>query len=296
MKRRDFLINSAVAAGSAARTWGQSPEKPERDRTKLDRIGIMTLSFNSVLKSASHPDDPKRTLDILDAPQMIADRYGLHHVEFQHTHFASTEPSYLKEVRDRLRKAKSNMNQICLEFGPLNISTPDPVLRIETIDLTKQWIDHAAEVGCPRVMLNHGTLAPEVRQNAIAALKTIGDYGNKKKVCVTLESRGRAISPTNASWEVIVEVIKAAGIHANPDTGNFPDEEARHAGLRAMYPLSCGSSHAHYDPQRYSEADAIAISKELGYKGLYSIEATPVNGPDPYVAVQTIIDELLKDI
>ncbi len=296
MKRRDFLINSAIAAGTAAGAWGQSPERTERDRTKLDRIGIMTLSFNSVLKNASHPDDPKRTLDILDAPQMIADRYGIHHVEFQHTHFASTEPSYLKEVRERLRKAKSNMNQICLEFGPLNISTPDPVLRIETIDLTKQWIDHAAEVGCPRVMLNHGTLAPEVRQNAIAALKTIGDYGNKRKVCVTLESRGHAVSATNASWEVIVEVIKAAGIHANPDTGNFPDEEARHAGLRAMYPLSCGSSHAHYDPQRYSEADAIAISKELGYKGLYSIEATPVNGPDPYVAVQTIIDELVKDI
>src|SRR3954452_12833005 len=299
MKRRDFLINSAIAASTAARAWGQSPNETkatERDRAKLDRIGIMTLSFNSVLKSASHPDDPKRTLDILDAPQMIADRYGVHHVEFQHAHFASTESSYLKEVRDRLRKANSSMNQICLEFGILNISTPDPVLRLETIDLTKQWIDHAAELGCPRVMLNHGTLAPEVRQNAIAALKTIAEYGKKKKVFITLESRGHVVSPTNPSWEVVVEVIKAAGIHANPDTGNFPDEEARHAGLRSMYPLSSGSSHAHYDPQRYSEADAIAISKEMGYKGLYSIEATPVNGPDPYVAVQTIIDELLKDI
>jgi len=256
----------------------------------------MTLSFNSVLKSAAHPDDPKRTLDILDAPQMIADRYGVHHVEFQHAHFASTESSYMKEVRDRLRKANSSMNQLCLEFGILNISTPDPVLRLETIDLTKQWIDHAAELGCPRVMLNHGTLAPEVRQNAIAALKTIAEYGKKKKVFITLESRGHVVSPTNPSWEVVVEVIKAAGIHANPDTGNFPDEEARHAGLRAMYPLSSGSSHAHYDPQRYSEADAIAISKEMGYKGLYSIEASAINGPDPYVAVQTIIDELLKDI
>jgi sugar phosphate isomerase/epimerase len=292
MRRRDFLSSSAIAAGTTARAWGQS----EPDRTKLDRIAIMTLSFNSVLKSAAHADDPRRTLDILDTPQMIADRYGVHHVEFQHTHFASTESSYLKELRDRLRKAKSSMNQICLEFGILNISTPDPVLRIETIDLTKRWIDHAAEVGCPRVMLNQGTLAPEVRQNAIAALKTMAEYGKKKKVFITLESRGRSVTPTNPSWEVVVEVIKAASIHANPDTGNFPDEAARHAGLRAMYPLSCGSSHAHYDPERYSEADAIAISKELGYKGLYSIEATAVNGPDPYVAVQTIIDELLKDI
>jgi sugar phosphate isomerase/epimerase len=298
MKRRDFLI-SAVAAGYVGRAWAETP-----DRAKLDRLAVMTLSFNPILKSAAHPGDPARTLDILDAPQMLADRYGIHHVEFQHSHFASTEPAYLKEVSDRLKKAKSQMNQICLEFGPLNISSTDPMLRVETIDLTKQWIEHARAVGCPRVMLNQGTLAPEVLETAIATLKTIGDYGKSRKVFVTLENRGH-VSPVpgapprpgqTAGWEVIVKVIKAAGIHANPDTGNFPDEAARAAGLRAMYPLSSGSSHAHYAPERYSEAAAIKVSKDVGYKGLYSIEASRNNGPDPYAAVQTIVDELLKDI
>jgi hypothetical protein len=94
----------------------------------------------------------------------------------------------------------------------------------------------------------------------------------------------------------VLEVIRAAGIWANPDVGNFPDEASRAAGLRAMYPLSSGSSHCHYDPERYSEADAIRISKEVGYKGLFSIEATANNGPDPYTAVQTILDELIRDI
>ncbi len=102
--------------------------------------------------------------------------------------------------------------------------------------------------------------------------------------------------PPSPSWEVVVEVIKASGIYANPDIGNFPDDEARAAGLRAMYPLSSGSSHAHYAPERYSEAKAIQISKEVGYKGLYSIEAGRNNGPDPYAAVQSIVDELLKDL
>jgi hypothetical protein len=36
--------------------------------------------------------------------------------------------------------------------------------------------------------------------------------------------------------------------------GNFPDEEARAAGLRAMYPLSSGSSHVHYAPARFNES------------------------------------------
>jgi sugar phosphate isomerase/epimerase len=283
IRRREFLLGSAIGLLHA------------QDRAKLDRIAIMTLCFSSVLKNAAHPDDPARTLDILDAPQMIADRYGVHHVEVQHSHFPSTEPSYLKEFRARLAKAKSQMNQICLEFGPLNISSPDPVLRVETIDLSKKWIDHAVELGCPRVMVNQGTLAPEVRQTAIATLKTIGDYGKSQKVAVTMENRGYGGAGT-ASWDVVVEVIKAAGIYANPDVGNFADEETRAAGLRAMYPLSSGSSHCHYDPDRFSEANAIKISKEVGYRGLYSIEAARNNGPDPYAAVQTILDELLKDI
>ena len=299
MKRRDFMIGSAVAVGSSAmfagagKLWGQTP-----DRAKLDRIAVMSRCFNPVLKSAAHPDDPRKTLDILDFPGMVADRYGVHHVEFQHSDFTSTETGYLDEFRNRLQKSKSQMNQINLEFGPLNISSPDPILRLETIDLTKRWVDHAATLGCPRVMLNQGTLALEVRPAAIEALKTIDRYAKSKTVFITMENKddGSPAAYPRPPWEVVVEVIKAAGIWANPDVGNFPDETSRAAGLRALYPLSSGSSHCHYNPDRYSEANAITISKEAGYKGLYSIEAEVNNGPDPYASVQTILGELLRDI
>jgi len=309
MQRREFLIGAGLAAG-AGKLRADRP-----DQARLDRIAIMSLCFNPVIKSAAHPDDPKRTLDILDLPDMIAERYGVHHVELQHAHFASTEPGYLEEYRGRLKKAKSQMNQINVEFGTLNISSPDPVLRLETIDLTKKWIDHAVILGCPRIMVNQGTLAPEVRQSAIDTLMTVNAYAKTKKVFITMENRGgggggRAGTPApnpaatpqtpprppSPPWEVVVEVIKASGIWANPDIGNFPDEEARAAGLRVMYPLSSGSSHCHYNPERYSEANAIKISREVRYKGLYSIEAGANNGTDPYTAVQTILDELVRDI
>ena len=136
-------------------------------------------------------------------------------------------------------------------------------------------------------MVNQGTLAPEVRKDAIAALKTLVEYGKTKKVFVTVENRGPA------PWDVTLEAIKAAGAYANPDIGNFPNEEARHTALRLMYPMTSGSSHCHYAPERWNFADAIQVSKEVGYKGLYTIEH---GGPDPYTAVQTVIDELLKDI
>jgi hypothetical protein len=312
MRRREFLAAAAAAAG---RAWGQRP-----DQAKLNRIAVMSLCFNSVLKNPAYPDDPKRTLAIMDLPDMVAEKYGIHYIEMQHSHFLSTEPAYLQDFRNRMKKAKSQMNQINLEFGPMNISATDNVQRVQTIDLSKRWIDHAVALDCPRVMVNQGTLAPEVRQSAIDTLKAINAYAKAKKVFVTMENRGggggrgaRGATPATtaaanpatpappprppqASWEVVVEVINAAGIYANPDVGNFPDDQARAAGLRAMYPLSSGSSHCHYAPERYSEAAAINISKEVGYKGLYAIEASASNGPDPYTAVQTILEELLRDI
>ena len=299
MKRREFLVGSAAAAGSFAilqapgNLWAQRP-----DRAKLDRIAIMSRSFNPALKKI-HPSDPSLTLEILDLPGMIAERYGVHFIEFQHTDFDSTEPEYLAEFKSRMEKANSRINQINLEFRELNISTPDQALLLETIDLTKKWVDHAAALGCARLMVNQGTLGPEVQPSAIQALRTINRYAKTRNVFITMENKedGHASRSPRAPWEVVVEVIKEAGIWANPDVGNFPDNEARAAGLRALYPLSSGSSHCHYNPAKYSEADALKIARETGYKGLFSIEAEAAdNGPDPFVSVQTILDELLKDI
>jgi hypothetical protein len=298
INRREFLIGSAAV--SAATAWGQSTEP-----AKLDRVAVMSYSFDSIVKWGARADDPGRTIDILDFPSIIAQRYGVHHVEIQHNHFRSTEPGYLEEFRNRLKQAQSQMTQLVLELDKLNISSPNPVLRVETIDLTKRWIDHAVTLGCPRVMVNQGTLAPEVRPAAIDTLKKINAYAKTRNVWVTIENRddppgegGRAAAgaPT-ADWRDEYEVIKAAGIWANPDPGGFPDNEARWPGLRALYPLSSGSSHLQYNPKRWDEAKVIRISKDAGYKGLFSIEAVPeVNGSDPYKAVQSILDEYLRDM
>ena len=284
MKRRQFLLSPAAAAvhGSAR---AQRP-----DQARRDRLAVMSYSFTSLIKRAGRPNEPSRTLEIMDLAGLIAERFGIHHVEFQHADFASTEPGYFREFRERMKQARSRMIQINLEFGALNISAPDPVIRLQTIDLTKSWIDHAAALGCPRVMVNQGNLAPEVRPAAIETLRTINAYGRAKKVFVTME-------PRNAPWEAVVEVIKAAGIWANPDTGNFPDNESRAAALAVMYKLTSGSSHVKHLPEKFSTEDGVRIAKQAGYKGLFSIEASArSNGPDPYAAVETIANVLIASL
>jgi len=63
-----------------------------------------------------------------------------------------------------------------------------------------------------------------------------------------------------------------------------------------MYGMTAGSSHVKNIPEKFSTADAIKISKEAGYQGIYTIEARANNGPDPYAAVQTIVDILLANM
>ena len=124
MKRREFLMTAAaVAAAAGSRSaWAQAPKGAKQ--STLDRIAIMTLNFQNILKVPDVQDSPTRTLELFDVAQMIADTYGVHKVEFQHYHIPSTEPSYLKELRAHIEKSKSRMTQINLEFSGLNISAP----------------------------------------------------------------------------------------------------------------------------------------------------------------------------
>ena len=111
MKRREFLIGAAAAVGLAhgRRGWAQA-----RDAAKLRRVAIMSLCFNSILKTPAQPDSPARTLEIMDLGQMLADKYGVHNVEMQHAHFLSTEAKHLKDFRDRLAKSKS-LSRYCTQ-------------------------------------------------------------------------------------------------------------------------------------------------------------------------------------
>src|SRR5437867_2788388 len=222
MKRREFLIGAAAAAGLVSRrnAWAQA-----RDEAKLRRVAIMSLCFNSILKNPSQPDSPTRTLDVIDLGQMLADRYGVHNVEMQHAHFPSTEAAYLKDFRDRLTKTKSQVTNINLEFGPQNISAADPALRQQAFERTKEWIDYAVVLGSPRIMVNQGAPTEENKAVAVATLKAMGDYGKSKNVMVAMENRGGgggrrgaaadaaspAATPAPAAWVLLVDIIKASG-------------------------------------------------------------------------------------
>ena len=195
MNRREFFSTTAAGMAGLATTrmgWAAQTADPKVDWKKirqstLDRIAIMTLNFQSILKVPDTQDSPNRTLELFDIGEMLADTYGVHKVEFQHYHFASLEPSYFRDLKAKLEKSKSRATQINLEFSGLNISAPQQRDRLLAIDLTKMFVDHAVALGAQRVML--------VQQS--------GDAGRQHAVTAT----GRAHPNDPAFDELVVLVV-----------------------------------------------------------------------------------------
>ena len=335
MQRREFLTAAAGGLLITSHLRAQGAREP----AKVARIAIMSLSFQPILKNANmenatpnasqnvaanQPELP-RTLDLMDLGQLYADRWGVHNVEMQHTHFPSTEDGWLRDFKARLAGTTSQISNINLEFGDMNISQTNPILRLQAVDLTKRWIDIAALLGSPRIMVNQGPLVPETKTIAIAALKAMGDYGRAKGIKVGIENRGSylpsagtvamAVTPAldappaqqapsgPPAYQLLVDVIKAAGTNTNCDMGNFADQTLQHEGVRAMLPLSDGNTHVKMNTKRYDLAAAVKLANQIGYSGLFSIEAnanltnspnSPDMGADPYANVQKIYDVLLQ--
>ena len=124
---------------------------------------------------------------------------------------------------------------------------------------------------------------------AIQSLQYMTAYGKSKNIMVGAEPRGD-------DFTLLTEVIRGGGAYTNPDVGNFGGDQAhQHAGIRAMFPYTDGNCHMKMlNPATYDLAAAIKLIKELGYKGLYSIE-NEQNG-DSYENVQKVIDVVLANI
>ena len=316
MNRRDFLFSSAAAAAAVA----MNPLARAQDAAtsaKLDRISLLTNNFDGLLPEVwgdwSKPPAPGK-MTMLDLPDEVADRLHIHNLEVCNINLISMDPSYIGEFKERMRKANSKAVDFIIELDPkatayrgyISVCSPDAEIRAHAIEETKKWIDIAAVLGSPSVMPDQGVGylpgAPPRRPRrpagsataqhrpyqpptwnrenlealtpCIEGLKTVVDYARTKGIDVILEPRGE-------SMDELVYMIMGSGSYSNPQTGDVEE-------LRLLYPLAKTVQHV---TLRGNLSVAIPLSKELGFKGWFSMET---GGNDPWTEQQQMIDQLVQ--
>ena len=179
------------------------------------------------------------------------------------------------------------------------------------IDLHRAWLDKAAFLECPRVLLNQGQPTEENKQLLTSNYQAVTGLAKAKGINPASENRGgggggRAAGAAGApaqpgaqpaqappatsaavpapppvagppSYLLLTEILKASGTATCVDFLNFPDQEIQLAGIRHMLPLNSGLVHAGH---ALRPACRHEICRELGYKGLYAIKASGLQG-DP---------------
>ena len=228
--------------------------------------------------------------------------------------------SWLKDFKSRLDKTNTKVVQINLEFGAgYNMGAESPSGRLQMIDLHRSWLDKAAFLGCPRVLLNQGQPTQENKALITSNYQAVVALAKAKGIIAASENRNagggrgarrrqRPVSPVPdacrrlpppppaparpPSYILLTEILKASGTSSCVDFLNFPNQEEQLAGIRDMLPITSGLVHA---GMRHDLVPAMKICRDQGYKGLYAIKASGLPG-DPIANTQKIIEGVLANM
>jgi sugar phosphate isomerase/epimerase len=310
MLRREFLARlNAGAASAALGLKGDSSAGAINPRAaasaKLERIAISTWSLHSYFHATRGRDFNLSgpMLALPDFPALILDKYQVNHLEFCAVHFDSLEPAYLREIESSLAKTNSVVVNVLLdikECGPDGtFSDPDRRRRAVAIDAIKQWMDIARELGTPSVRVDPGNIDRGNPAPTTESYQEIALYAQAKGMRVIVENVHAFGTEHPEEIVGLIKRVSPVSVGALPDFANFPDPATREKGLKMLFPYAptvCHAKGVEFDAlgveKTFDFPQAIEISRQAGFRGVYSIE---FNGPgDPYAGIQKTLDELLK--
>ncbi|MDA0232431.1 MAG: sugar phosphate isomerase/epimerase [Chloroflexi bacterium] len=178
------------------------------------KLSLQSLSYRDTFKDGK--------IDLAGIIEKAAE-YRMDGVDLHFTHFASTEPAYLEELRMlTLRRGL----HICYIGVSNNFGKTGDELR-EQVELMKRWIDVAQRMGVQMVRafgswVPEGESAEDAWPRLVASTKEVAEYGQSKGVVVGLHNHNHGCIP--ATGEQVVRLLRDVG---NPyyshilDTGQY---------------------------------------------------------------------------
>ncbi len=289
LSRRHF-VTSALAAAGTARLLASEPQLtfPTNPR---DRLSVTSWPFREYMAApGNHDSDPKKKrIDAKDFAAMVAERFGIHNINPLTSHFRSTEPAYLDELREAVAKAGSHI--VDLGHGGRSFYHPDAAKRREAVAFGKKGVEIALHIGCPSVR-QHVTAAPGGKSDVNLAAETLGElagYGEKNGIVINLEN-DVPVAEDPYFLVAVIEKVRSPYLRGLPDFANSMnptgDAEWNYKAVAAMFRHVFNMAHvksafASENGKVYQVdlARLFGIARQAGYRGYFSMEADMPGDP-----------------
>ncbi|MUP47180.1 sugar phosphate isomerase/epimerase [Gramella sp. BOM4] len=266
-------------------------------------------------------------LDPMDFAEK-ANELGFEGVEYvtgfysQRINEAEDPQAEMKIVLDSL-KAKSEQynvkNLLLMIDGEGDLAVTDSVVRNQSVENHKKWVDAAKFLGCHSIRVNlFGAEDPEAWKNAsIDALTKLSEYAQPKGINILVENHGQHSS----NIDLLVEVMRQVNMEncgTLPDFGNFCvkreggerweadciEEYPRYEGVRKMMPYAKAVSAKSYTFDEEGEEELIDYKKMLeiikngGYSGYIGIEyeGTDIPAEEGILATKNLLIKAGKQL
>src|SRR5262245_18146848 len=270
VRRREF-IKITAATGAAAVYAGHATAEVKPWPTLTGEIGITTGSF---VRHLSESPQAGR-LRLLDLPQIMREEMDMRVIDLMTATLVSLEPAYLEQLRGAAEKAGCILTNLKMNLRELDLGSEDEETRRHAIDEFKGTIDAAVILGVRWVRPLPGNRRPQLATLAKSYRELI-EHAAPHGISLLVENFGWLSGDPDA----LPEMIKAigSGVAAQPDTGNWANNDVRYAGLARACPLaaSCDfkfmaiaddGSHAAYDLKRCFD-----IGWDAGFHGPWCFE------------------------
>ncbi len=295
--RRTFI---QTCAALAATPLAQSAANPDMHfpTAPRDRLAVASYPFRNFMDRPGHPG-----IKLTDFAAMVVEKFGIHNIEPLDSHFPSTEPAYLAELRTAVEKAHSHIVNIPAVVGA-SFYDPDAAKRDKAVAGGKKWVDVAVALNAPsiRAHIQGARGAAPDPARASESLKRLAEYGAAKNIMINLENDDLQTEDAFFLAKVI-DAVNSPWLRALPDFGNSMmkgDEDFNYRAVDTMFHRAYNISHVKDSEVdngkvfRVSMEKTFAIAKAAGYRGYFSMEWEGQGGP--YEGTQKLIDESLKDL
>ena len=187
LSRRGFVRTGLAAAGAMAAGVAARPlSASAAERKPKMHIGLVTYMVGAKM----------------DLPTLIqvCEKSGMEGVELRSTHKHGVEPHISAEKRKEVRALFEKSSVRCYALGSAcEYHSPDPKVVRKNIDLTKRFVDLAADLGCWGVKIRPNGLPKGVSEEKTlhqigTAIRTCAEYAAPKKVNLFVECHGRDTS------------------------------------------------------------------------------------------------------